>query len=108
MPQMVQDLLYCGPGREMRLDRLLPVICLTAGLAACGRSRNDSENRDRDERDRKSAAFKLGEASHELSKEAGKAAKAAGRELGKEARQVHDGWNQAKHDEQAKQKNGEH
>jgi hypothetical protein len=41
---------------------------------------------------------------HELSKEAGKAAKAASRELGKEAHQAREGWKQAQRDDRAKKK----
>ncbi len=81
----------------MLYEKWVAIICLTLGLAACGRSRDDREHN--------SPAFKVGEVSHALSKELGKAAKATGRELNKESHQAREGWNQAERNDKEKHKN---
>ena len=84
----------------MRKARLVTIIGLAVSLTSCSRSRDDLTERNQNERDRKSAAFKVGELTHGLSKEVGKAAKAAGRELGKESHQAREGWDHAQEQEQ--------
>jgi hypothetical protein len=71
--------------------RLICILCLVTGLSACGRSNRDPGSASRSDEDGKSAAFKVGEMAHGLSKEAGKAAKAAGKEIGRDAHELREG-----------------
>ena len=64
-------------------------VLLLLSLSACSRH----SQRDRDEN---SAAFKVGEAAHEVAKHAEKTAAAAGRQLEDSARKASEGWKQKK------------
>jgi type IV secretory pathway TrbL component len=85
----------------MQLNKLISVLGLASALTACGRSHHDSSS-NRKPADENSPAFKVGEMTHEVTKDAGKAAKAAGRELGKEAHEMREGWKEAQRNDKAK------
>jgi hypothetical protein len=71
--------------------------CFTSG--SCQSEQEREAQRRREERDRNSAAFKAGEAAHEVARKAEAAAAAAGRKLDEDARQASEGWKaQAKKD----------
>jgi uncharacterized lipoprotein NlpE involved in copper resistance len=86
------------------MRRIFHISIVFLTLLGCGRRQQDRDASQRNEQDRKSAAFKAGEIGHELSKEAGKAAAAAGRELRKDAHEAHEGWKQAEHEDRAKKR----
>jgi hypothetical protein len=73
------------------------LIILTLG--ACS---NRDAQREREERDRSSAAFKAGEAAHEIAKHAEKTAAAAERELKESARKASEGWKQKEKEDREK------
>jgi hypothetical protein len=54
------------------------------------------------QRDQSSAAFKAGEAAHEIAKHAEKTAAAAGRELKESARKASEGWKQKEKEDREK------
>ena len=58
--------------------------------------------REREERDRNSAAFKVGETAHEIAKQAEKAAAVAGRKLEESARKASEGWKQKEKEDREK------
>jgi hypothetical protein len=78
------------------------LIILT--LAACSHRSESERNaqRERDERDRNSAAFKAGEAAHEIAERAAKTAAAAERELKESARKASEGWKQKEKEDREK------
>jgi hypothetical protein len=68
-------------------------LLLLAGLCLSCRTEQDREaERRRAARDQGSAAYKAGQAAHELAEKAAKAAAAAGRQLDDAARKAHEGW----------------
>ena len=79
---------------------LLIVLALSV---ACGPSEREREARhQREEQDRNSAAFKIGEAAHELAKHAEKAAAIAGRKLDEGARKAAEGWKEKEKEDREK------
>ena len=84
--------------------RLIWIVCFAVGLSSCSLSHRNQSSANRDEEDRKSAAFKAGEIAHGLSKEAGKAAKAAGKEIGREAHELREGWKEAQREDRTRKK----
>ena len=67
------------------------------GLSACS-YQSEAER----ERNSKTAAGKTGKVAYKVSKEAGKAARAVGRELRQAAGQARDGWKEAAREDRAK------
>jgi len=67
-------------------------------LFACSRSHKQER-----EGDRNSAAYKVGEAAHEVAKHAEKAAEAAGRQLNESARKAAEGWKAKEKEDREKQ-----
>lgn len=65
---------------------------LTVSSCAHKSERQREVERERQLRDEHSAAFKVGEAAHELAKHAEKAADAAGRAIEENARKANEGW----------------
>jgi hypothetical protein len=87
---------YC---RNMRLAAGLAII-LT--LSSCSHRSEREAQREREERDRNSAAFKVGEAAHEIAKHAEKTAAAAERELQESARKAREGWKEKEKEDREK------
>ena len=79
--------------------RFICTVFFIVGLSACSSTHRDPN---RGDEDGKSAAFKAGEIAHGLSKEAGKAAKAAGKELGRDAHELRDGWKEAQQEDRTR------
>lgn len=75
----------------MRCFLALLAILTVSGCSFKTQRQRDAE-RERQLRDEHSAAFKVGEAAHELAKHAEKAADAAGRALEENARKANEGW----------------
>jgi hypothetical protein len=76
--------------------RFICTIFFVVGLSSCSSIHRDPN---RSDEDGKSAAFKAGEVAHGLSKEVGKAANAAGREIGRDAHELRDGWKEAQQED---------
>jgi hypothetical protein len=74
-------------------------ITITVATGCDTGSRRDAERR-REEQDRNSAAFRAGQAAHEVAREADKAAAEAARKLDESAREAREGWRnqEQKHD----------
>lgn len=68
------------------------LVILTATGCAHKSERQRQAERERQQRDQNSVAFKVGEAAHELAKHAEKAADAASRALQDNARKANEGW----------------
>jgi hypothetical protein len=83
----------------MRYLAGLPII-LTLG--ACSHRGEREAQREREERDRNSAAFKVGEAAHEIAEHAAKTAAAAERQLRENARKASEGWKQKEKEDREK------
>ncbi|MBV9771408.1 MAG: hypothetical protein JOZ32_17690 [Bryobacterales bacterium] len=87
--------------------RCVAGLLMILALGACSgpTEREREAQREREQRDRNSAAFKAGEAAHEIAKQAAKAAAIAERKLEESARKADEGWKQkAKEDrEKARQ-----
>lgn len=83
----------------MRTWTIIAVIVLATWPAAC--SRNSQTDRERKERDQ-TAGEKAGRAAYWASKKAEKAVKNAARDMGKAARQAHQGWSEAEREDRAK------
>jgi hypothetical protein len=88
--------------------RLICIVCLVAGLSSCSSFHKGPDSANRNDDDRKSAAFKAGEIAHGLSKEAGKAAKAAGKEIGKDAHELREGWKEAQREDRTRKQTTGH
>ena len=84
--------------------RSLITLLLILIISACSRptERERDAQRQRDERDQNSAAFKVGEAAHEIAKHAEKTAAAAGRKLEDSAHKAAEGWKQKEREDQEK------
>lgn len=88
-----------------RLAILAGLIGLILTSTACtsqrdGEARREAERR-KEQADQNSAAFRAGQAAHELARKAGHAAAVAGRELDESARKAREGWSeQARRDRQ--------
>ncbi len=77
----------------MRLKLLFATLAAAILLSTgCETARQREAERQREEQDQKSAAFRAGQAAHEIAKEAEKAAAAAGRKLDESARKAREGW----------------
>jgi len=78
------------------------VIILT--LSACSHPSEQRRRveREQEERDRNSAAFKAGEAAHEIAKQAERTAAAAERKLEEGAHKAREGWKQKEAEEREK------
>jgi hypothetical protein len=74
--------------------RLAAGLLTLLTLSACSHSSEREAQREREERDRSSAAFKVGEAAHDIAKHAEKTAAAAERQLQDSARKAREGWKQ--------------
>lgn len=72
--------------------RLVAGFAIILTLGACSHPSDREAQREREERDRNSAAFKVGEAAHEIAKHAEKTAAAAERQLQESARKAREGW----------------
>jgi hypothetical protein len=71
----------------------LVLLIVVAVLSNACQSEGEREaERRRLEQDRNSAAFKAGQAAHEIAKEAAKAGAAAARKLDESARKAREGW----------------
>ncbi len=79
---------------EIRRAFLLSLLGISLGLLLnCAREDpRSAEAARRQEEDRRSAAFKAGQVAHELAKDSGKIAAAAGRKIEKSAREAGEGW----------------
>jgi hypothetical protein len=79
-------------------------LLLIVTLSACSHptERERDAQRAREESDRNSAAFKVGEAAHEIAKHAEKTAAAAERELEESARKAREGWKQKEKEDRDK------
>jgi hypothetical protein len=86
----------------MRTWIIMAVIMVASGLTAC--SRNSQAERERQQRDQR-AGEKVGRAAYWVSKKAEKAVKNAARDLGKAAKQAHQGWSEAEREDRAKREN---
>jgi hypothetical protein len=86
----------------MRFVFYFAIAVSVSSLGGCSSRRTGPE-----EHDRSSAAYRAGEFAHDLSKEAGKAAKAAGKEIRKDAGEAHEGWKEAAREDRAKKKKTE-
>jgi hypothetical protein len=82
--------------------RLIYTVCLLALLSSCSLSHRDRGAANRDDQDRGSAAFQAGEIAHGLSKEAGKAAKAAGKEIQRDAHELREGWKEGQREDRTR------
>jgi len=71
---------------------LVPLITLALFTCACRTEGERQAERRREEQDRNSAAFKAGEAAHQVAREAEKAGAAAARELDESAKKAREGW----------------
>lgn len=74
-------------------------LLVVLSLSACSHSRK----REHEESDRNSAAFKVGEAAHEVAKHAEKTAETAERELKESARKAAEGWKQKEKEDRDQQ-----
>lgn len=83
----------------MRTWNIIAVVVLATSLAAC--SKNSQAERARQEHDQ-TAGEKAGRAAYWASKKAEKAVKNAARDLGKAAKQAHQGWSEAEREDRAK------
>jgi hypothetical protein len=84
--------------------RCLVSLLVIVSLSACS-YRSDRERtaqREREESDRNSAAFKAGEVAHEIAKHAENTAAAAGRKLEESARKASEGWKQKEKEDREK------
>lgn len=88
----------------MRPYLLVAILAIAAGLlSACQTERQREAERQREQQDQNSAAFRAGEAAHEIAKKAEKAAVAVGRKLDDSARKAEEGWKeQARRDREKK------
>jgi hypothetical protein len=81
---------------------ILLVALIFAGCSQPGERKKEASkeaSKETDQQDRNSPAFKAGKVAHEIAKQTGKAAAAAGRQLEDGARKAHEGWKeQAKED----------
>ncbi len=85
-----------GRQRPLTSMRYVAGLLIILTLGACshrGKSEREAQ-REREDRDRSSAAFKVGEAAHEIAERAAKTAAAAERELKENARKASEGWKQ--------------
>jgi hypothetical protein len=67
-------------------------VVLMVGVSGCRSEHAREVKQERVERDRDSAAFRMGEAAHEAAKDAGRAAAVAARKLDEDARRAREGW----------------
>jgi hypothetical protein len=86
----------------MRTWIIIAVIALATWPAAC--SRNSQAERERKQQDLR-AGEKVGRAAYWVSKKAEKAVKNAARDIGKAAKQAHQGWSEAEREDRAKREN---
>ncbi len=86
--------------------RCAAVLLLFFTLGACShRSEREREaQRQREQADRNSAAYRVGEAAHELAKHAERTAAAAGRQLQESARKAREGWKAKEQEDREKAK----
>ena len=83
--------------------RLWSALILFTFLIACGPSEEQRRaQREREQQDQKSAAFRAGKIAHDVAKETEKVAAAAGRKLAEDARKAKEGWNQQARDDRDK------
>jgi hypothetical protein len=71
---------------------LIGLILVGGLLCACQTESQREAERRRVEQDRNSAAFKAGQAAHQIAKEAAKVGAAAARKLDESARKAREGW----------------
>jgi hypothetical protein len=83
----------------MRTWTIIAVIVLATWLTAC--SRNSQAERERRQQDQ-TAGEKAGGAAYWASKKVEKAVKNAARDIGKAAKQAHQGWSEAEREDRAK------
>jgi hypothetical protein len=85
-----------GAGKEaVRMWAATMITFLVLGLGAC--TREDQKSAD-------SEAHKAGKAAYKIAQETRDAAEKAGRKLRKAGEEAREGWNEAKHEDQAKAK----
>jgi hypothetical protein len=77
---------------------LVTTLILGLGLISCNRHKDEKAP------EKNSAAFKAGEAAHEMAKESRKAVAAAGRELKKDAKEAREGWKESAREDREKNK----
>ncbi len=84
--------------------RFAVALLILLTLSACFRPSEGERavQREREERDRNSAAFKAGEVAHEIAKHAEKAAAIAERKLEESARKAGEGWKQKEKEDREK------
>jgi|HubBroStandDraft_6_1064221.scaffolds.fasta_scaffold1375070_1 hypothetical protein len=87
-----------------RLTRFRAELLILVTLSACSHPSEQQRRaeRERDDRDRSSAAFKAGEAAHEIAKQAERTAAAAERKLEESARKASEGWSQKEREDREK------
>ena len=85
--------------RCLRTWIIIAAIALATWLTAC--SRNSPSERERRQQDQ-TAGEKAGRAAYWASKKAEKAVKNAARDIGKAAKQAHQGWSEAEREDRAK------
>jgi hypothetical protein len=80
----------------MRSPAAILIVILCAAGSGCQSERAREAQREAEQRrvqtDRNSAAFKAGQAAHEIARKAEQAAAAAGRKLDESARKAREGW----------------
>ena len=79
--------------------RLIPVLFLILGLAACG---SHNQSRQADESNDHSVAHAVGKAAYKVTQESEKIARKAGQELKQAGKEAHSGWKDAKQEDKAK------
>jgi len=80
--------------------KILLLVTFSIFAVACGRSESTQQQK----QEANTPAGKVGQAAHGVAKVTGKAAKVAGRELGKAAHQAKEGWKEAGRKDKAKGK----
>ena len=84
------------------MTRYLKIVPLALVIVVAGCRSHESPSQQHHEAN--TPAGKVGQAAHEVAKDAGKAARVVGRQLGKAAHQAHEGWKEAGERERAKSK----
>ncbi len=85
--------------RRMAKATIIAVIVLAGLSGACSRNRDAERERARQDQ---TAGEKAGRAAYWASKRAEKAIKGAARDLGKAAKQAHEGWSDAEREDRAR------
>lgn len=84
--------------------RRITAFLMILTMSACSHrsQRQRDAQREREQRDQNSAAFKVGEAAHEIAKHAEATAAAAQRQLEENARKAREGWKEKEREDREK------